>query len=138
MLMFDTDKNGTIGFDEFAGLWGYINHWKEIFRRYDKDNSNYIDRDELQTALSELGYNLPSHVLNLIEQKYGVTTAPTPIFSGRQPAGIPASGITFDRFVRACAAINQSTMVFRKLDTSGNGQISVDYNKFMTIVFSVP
>jgi hypothetical protein len=25
--IFDTDRSGTIGFDEFAGLWKYIKDW---------------------------------------------------------------------------------------------------------------
>jgi len=27
MSMFDTDRSGTIGFNEFAGLWRYIKDW---------------------------------------------------------------------------------------------------------------
>lgn len=28
MSIFDTDRSGTIGFNEFSGLWRYIKDWQ--------------------------------------------------------------------------------------------------------------
>jgi Ca2+-binding EF-hand superfamily protein len=53
--MFDRDRNGTIGFNEFQALWKYITDWQSTFRSYDRDNSGNIDRNELKTALSSFG-----------------------------------------------------------------------------------
>lgn len=71
MAMFDADCNGTIEFEEFSGLWDYIKEWQSIFKDFDKDDSNSIDRAELQTAFKELGYNITPSLIELIEKKYG-------------------------------------------------------------------
>ena len=48
--MFDTDGNGVIDFNEFAGLWQYVCDWQETFRSFDLDNSGTIDRNELKAG----------------------------------------------------------------------------------------
>lgn len=48
--IFDRDNNGTIGVHEFSQLWAYINQWKGVFDRYDKDRSGNIDAGELYTG----------------------------------------------------------------------------------------
>ena len=53
--MFDHDHSGTIGFQEFAGLWKYVTDWQNTFRTYDRDNSGTIDKQELKTALVQFG-----------------------------------------------------------------------------------
>ena len=30
MTLFDTDRSGTVGFQEFAGLWKYIKDWQGV------------------------------------------------------------------------------------------------------------
>lgn len=86
----DTDGNGTITFNgtipcypwpygygadcfvaEFAGLWKYISDWQGVFRHFDRDQSGSIDARELADALTSFGYRLPSHIIRLIERKYG-------------------------------------------------------------------
>ena len=53
--MFDHDHSGTIGFQEFSGLWKYVTDWQNTFRSYDRDNSGTIDKNELKTALTNFG-----------------------------------------------------------------------------------
>jgi hypothetical protein len=46
------------------------------------------------------------------------TAAPgVPGFGGRPSPAAQVSGITFDRFVRACVVIKQLTEAFQKIDT---------------------
>ena len=45
--MFDRDKSGTIGVQEFGDLFNYINQWKGIFEGIDKDRSGFIEFGEL-------------------------------------------------------------------------------------------
>jgi len=104
MGIFDTNRSGTVDFNEFAGLWKYIKDWQGVFRHFDTDRSGFIDGDELHHALSNFGYNLSPTVLNLIEQKY----ATPPNEHGE------LGGITFDRFVRACIVIKTATEGFQK------------------------
>ncbi|KAF4627363.1 hypothetical protein G7Y89_g10794 [Cudoniella acicularis] len=56
--MFDTDRSGTIGFDEFCGLWGFLAAWRGLFDRFDADRSGTIDLDEYTNALVAFGYRL--------------------------------------------------------------------------------
>lgn len=129
MNMFDVDRSGTIGFNEFEGLWKYITDWQRVFKHFDRDQSGTIDGHELAAALQSFGYNLSPGLMALVEQKY----APAP------PGGYgPKPGITFDRFVRACVMVRTLTEAFRQKDTDGDGLIYVNYEEFMTMVFSAP
>lgn len=49
--MFDTDRSGTIGFNEFCGLWGFLASWRSLFDRFDTDRSGNISYDEFTNAL---------------------------------------------------------------------------------------
>ncbi|KAI5122042.1 hypothetical protein M0805_006027 [Coniferiporia weirii] len=127
MGIFDTDRNGTIGFNEFAGLWKYVSDWQGVFRHFDIDQSGSIDGQELANALRSFGYNLTPEILMLIEQKYA--TPPTEY-------GSP-SGITFDRFVRACIVVKTLSESFQRMDTDRDGWIQVNYEQFMRVRFRV-
>jgi Ca2+-binding EF-hand superfamily protein len=48
--MFDADRSGTIGLQEFAGIFAYINQWQSIFSYYDKDRSGQMCVVCLSTA----------------------------------------------------------------------------------------
>ena len=67
----DTDRSGTIGFNEFSGLWKYIKDWQNVYRHFDRDRSGSIDTNELSEALRQFGYNLSPQLLRLVEAKYG-------------------------------------------------------------------
>lgn len=34
--LFDRDRSGTINFEEFKGVWRYINDWTGVFQAYDR------------------------------------------------------------------------------------------------------
>ncbi|KAI9059895.1 EF-hand [Trametes sanguinea] len=128
MSIFDTDRSGTIGFNEFAGLWKYIKDWQNVFRHFDRDQSGSIDNRELADALRQFGYNLSPQLLQLVERKYGTGAG----------VGPDANGITFDRFVRACVVIKQVTEAFQRLDTDRDGWVQINYDQFMHTVLSLP
>ncbi|KAF9001907.1 hypothetical protein BDQ17DRAFT_1357698 [Cyathus striatus] len=129
MSIFDTDHNGTISFTEFAGLWKYISDWQNVFRHFDRDRSGSIDGAELAQALQSFGYNLSPRLLSQIEQKYA--SEPTAGFAA-------SSGITFDRFVRACVAVKTLTESFQRADTDRDGWIQVNYEQYMSMVLGAP
>lgn len=128
MGIFDTNRSGTIDFNEFAGLWKYIKDWQGVFRHFDADKSGFIDGDELHRALANFGYNLTPTVLSLIEQKYAIP----PDEHGQ------LGGISFDRFVRACIVIKTVTELFTRNDNDGDGYIRVNYDQFLNMIFSLP
>ncbi|EJD05795.1 EF-hand [Fomitiporia mediterranea MF3/22] len=129
MGIFDTDRSGTIGFNEFAGLWKYISDWQGVFRHFDVDRSGSIDGHELANALRSFGYTLSPQILMLVEQKYA--KPPSTNYG-------PPPGITFDRFVRACIVVKTLTESFQRLDTDRDGWIQINYEQFMNIVLSAP
>ncbi|CAL1711684.1 unnamed protein product [Somion occarium] len=135
MTIFDTDRSGTIGFNEFAGLWKYIKDWQGVFKHFDRDQSGSIDGKELHEALKQFGYNLSPQLLTLVERKYDVEKATAPPVPG---AHAPPPGISFDRFVRACVVIKTLTESFQRLDTDRDGWVQINYDQFMHTVLSAP
>jgi len=129
MSIFDVDRSGTINYNEFAGLWKYIQDWQNVFRHFDRDQSGTIEGRELSEALRSFGYNLSPHLLRLVETKYA--SAPVSGYG-------PPPGITFDRFVRACVVVKTLTEAFQKADVSGSGYVQFSYEQFMSIVLSAP
>jgi len=127
ITMFDTDRNGTIGFSEFSGLWKYIKEWQGVFKHFDRDQSGSIDSNELAQALQQFGYNLSPHLIGLVQRKYG---------SAGGGRGLP--GISFDRFVRACVVIRQLSEAFKGLDTDRDGWVQINYDQFMETVLRLP
>ncbi|XP_064640858.1 programmed cell death protein 6-like isoform X4 [Lineus longissimus] len=119
--MFDRDRNGTIGFNEFQSLWKYITDWQNTFRSYDRDNSGNIDRNELKTALTSFGYRLSDRLYDVLIRKFDR--------SGR-------GCINFDDFIQCCVVIQTLTASFQAYDTNRNGWIQINYEQFLTLAFS--
>jgi len=130
MSIFDTDRSGTIGFNEFAGLWKYIKDWQNVYRHFDRDRSGSIDGQELKEALQQFGYQLSPQLLDLVQRKYANSV------SGAHH--MPPPGISFDRFVRACVVIKQLSEAFGRLDSDRDGWIQINYDQFMHTVLTLP
>ncbi|ODN77426.1 hypothetical protein L202_04605 [Cryptococcus amylolentus CBS 6039] len=132
MNIFDTDRSGSINFQEFEGLYRYIQDWHGIFRRFDTDASGLIDRAELHSALLGFGFSLPPEMVDKIEKRFG--PPPTPA-GGRKVEG---DGISFDRFLMACVTVKHYSEGFRAVDVRNEGRVSMDYNKFMEMILDAP
>jgi Ca2+-binding EF-hand superfamily protein len=129
MNMFDSDRTGTIRFNEFTRLWQYIVEWQGVFKRFDRDHSGTIEKRELADAMENFGYHLTPALLALVEHKYASTAT---------SAYGPPPGITFDRFVRACVTIKTLTEAFQRFDTHKDGWARFSYEDFMRIVLTAP
>ncbi|KAI0034894.1 EF-hand [Vararia minispora EC-137] len=138
MNMFDTDRSGTIGFNEFSGLWKYIKDWQGVFRHFDRDRSGSIDGGELADALRQFGYNLSPQLLMLLERKYGLKGSGPASGPSSFPGAGGSNGITFDRFVRACVVVKQITEAFARLDSDRDGWVQINYEQFMRTVLELP
>lgn len=130
MNIFDTDRSGTIGFNEFAGLYKYIEDWQGVFRHYDQDRSGTIEERELFDALNGFGYNLSPYIVRMILHKY----SSTPVTG----YGMPSPSITFDRFVRACVVVKDLTDSFRAADRDNDGWIQINYDQYMSMFLKSP
>jgi len=120
--MFDRDGSSTIDFQEFRALWKYVSDWEKCFRRFDLDGNGSIDKHELKTALSSFGYRLSDPFYELLIRKFDRTGRGT---------------VAFDDFIQACVSIQTLTNAFRQYDRYQNGQITIGYEDFLTLVFSL-
>lgn len=136
MTIFDTDRSGTIHFNEFAGLWKYVKDWQNVFRHFDADKSGSIDGQELNSALKQFGYNLSPQLLHLLEAKYDIKGVAPAV--GHAHGRHTAPGVSFDRFVRCCVVVKQLTESFQRIDTDRDGWIQISYEQFMHTVLSAP
>ncbi|GAA5957518.1 hypothetical protein JCM3765_001166 [Sporobolomyces pararoseus] len=127
--LFDQDGSGTIGFQEFVGLWNYIKEWQSVFKNFDIDRSGTIEPIELSQALNTFGYNLSPQLIHLLQTKYNNQ----PHLHPRQGA---SRGITFDRFVRCCVTVRQLSESFKTVDQGRTGWINISYETFMTMIVS--
>ena len=117
--MFDKDQSGTIDFSEFCNLWTYIQQWKGVFDRYDRDRSGAIEMNELQTALSDMGYRVSPNFVQLLITRFDT---------------VARRSMKLDSFIQCCVMLRLLTDAFRMRDTNQNGVINVSYEDFMCMV----
>ena len=126
--MFDSDRTGTINFQEFGSLWKYVNDWQTTFRSYDKDNSGSIDKLELKTGSlyspSIIFPNLSHLYISLIPSIPPPPPPPPPPYHSPSPpifkslAALSSFGYRLsDRFY---------DVLIRKFDRSGRGNVAFD------------
>ncbi|RPA96176.1 EF-hand [Choiromyces venosus 120613-1] len=115
--MFDTDRSGTIGFNEFCGLWGFLAAWRSLFDRFDEDKSGNISIQEFSHALTAFGYRLSPQFVQLLFRSYDRR--------GQE-------AISFDLFVQSCISLKRMTEVFKKYDDDRDGYITLSFEEFLT------
>ncbi|MCJ1242915.1 hypothetical protein MMC30_000111 [Trapelia coarctata] len=115
--MFDSDRSGTIGFDEFCGLWGFLAAWRTLFDRFDEDRSGTICFDEYSNALLSFGYHLTPQFVDMLYRIYDKKGT---------------NSMSFDIFVQSCISLKRMTDVFKKYDTDRDGYITLSFEEFLT------
>lgn len=118
--MFDTDRSGTINFDEFCGLWGFLAAWRGLFDRFDTDRSGSISLREFEDALVAFGYRLSPQFVALLFGTYSKTHS-----RGRGDDYERERVLSFDLFVQACISLKRMTDVFKKYDSDRDGYITL-------------
>ncbi|XP_061918612.1 sorcin-like isoform X2 [Entelurus aequoreus] len=118
--MLDRDMSGSMGFTEFRDLWQALNGWKSSFVSYDRDRSGTVEGNEMQQAITSMGYNMSPHAMNAIMRRYST--------NGRIP---------FDDFVCCFVRLRALTDHFRRRDTSHNGSASFQYDDFIQVTMSM-
>lgn len=125
--MFDTDRSGTINFDEFCGLWGFLAAWRNLFDRFDLDKSGNISYQEFSDALVAFGYRLSNGFVGLLFGTYAKKHS-----RGRGDDGEREKVLSFDLFVQACISLKRMTDVFKRFDTDRDGYITLSFEEFLT------
>ncbi|XP_044254424.1 programmed cell death protein 6 isoform X1 [Tribolium madens] len=120
--MFDRGNRGQVSFEDFGALWKYVTDWQNCFRSFDRDNSGNIDRNELKTALTTFGYRLSDGLVSTLVRKFD-----------RHGNGT----ILFDDFIQLCIILYTLTAAFRQHDTDQDGVITIHYEQFLSMVFSL-
>ncbi|EPS42920.1 hypothetical protein H072_3027 [Dactylellina haptotyla CBS 200.50] len=115
--MFDTDRDGTIGFNEFCGLWGFLAAWRALFDRFDTDGSGNISYQEYSNALAAFGYRLSPQFVTILFKSYDKRGE---------------NAISFDLFVQSCISLKRMTEVFKKYDEDRDGYITLSFEQFLT------
>lgn len=69
-----------------------------------------------------LGYRLSDRFYDLLIKKFDRTGRGT---------------VAFDDFIQACVSIHTLTNAFRQFDHAQNGQITIGYEEFLHLVFSL-
>ncbi|KAH6648517.1 hypothetical protein BKA67DRAFT_365721 [Truncatella angustata] len=114
--MFDSDRSGTIGFEEFCGLWSFLASWRTLFDRFDKDHSGNISLEEFTDALIAFRYRLSTRFVRLLFDTYD-----------KRNEGV----MSFDLFVQACISLKRMTDVFKKYDEDRDGYITLSFEDFL-------
>ena len=125
--MFDKDGNGTVGFDEFVGLWRFLAEWRRLFERFDEDQSGRISLQEFGKALVAFGYKLSQPFVGVLFTTFESRARGRPSLRGEQ-----YSGMGFDLFVQACITLKSMTDVFKRYDTDRDGYITLSFEEFLT------
>ncbi|ENN78774.1 hypothetical protein HUJ04_010159 [Dendroctonus ponderosae] len=120
--MFDRSNRGQISFEDFGALWKYVSDWQACFHSFDLDNSGNIDRQEFKLALHNFGYRISDTLINIMVKKFD-----------RYGNGT----ILFDDFIQACVVLHTLTSAFRMYDTDQDGIITIHYEQFLSMVFSL-
>ncbi|KAL2213979.1 EF-hand [Sarocladium strictum] len=115
--MFDADRSGTIGFDEFCGLWSFLASWRTLFDRFDVDRSGNISLSEFTDALIAFRYRLSPQFVELLFRTYD-----------KRGEGV----MSFDLFVQACISLKRMTDVFKKYDDDRDGYITLSFEDFLS------
>eukprot|EP00834_Sanchytrium_tribonematis_P003453 NODE_132_length_16614_cov_0.935392.p12 type:complete len:178 gc:universal NODE_132_length_16614_cov_0.935392:10395-10928(+) len=125
--MFDTDKSGTITFEEFRALWRYILDWQKCFQGFDRDRSGTIDANELRQALYTFGFNISPRLINILILKFDLKGKTSIIMEGN-------GSVQFSDFIQICVQVKNLTDSFRRFDSDNDGWINIDYETFLELV----
>ncbi|ORX89487.1 EF-hand [Basidiobolus meristosporus CBS 931.73] len=127
--MFDKDDTGTIELNEFFGLWQYVSDWQKCFVNFDVNRNNFIELNELQTALRTFGYNLTLPSIQSIVRKFLKHDV-------KSPNQTQASQVNFETFLKTCITVKMLTDSFKQFDGDLDGQVTLSYEQYLQLITS--
>jgi len=113
--MFDNDKTGQIGMNEFGALFNFVTQWKAHFEAYDTSKAGTLGKPEFVQAITAMGYKFSDMFFENLLNK----------FSPREKR------VTMDNFIVASVQIKRLTDSFRSRDRQMVGQATLQYEDFV-------
>uniref|UniRef100_A0A2K5HLM4 Calpain 9 n=1 Tax=Colobus angolensis palliatus TaxID=336983 RepID=A0A2K5HLM4_COLAP len=119
--LMDTSGNGKLEFDEFKVFWDKLKQWINLFLRFDADKSGTISTYELRTALKATGFQLSSHLLQLMVLRYADEELQ----------------MDFDDFLNCLVRLENASRVFQALSTKNKEFIHLTINEFIYLTMNI-
>ncbi|XP_065130371.1 sorcin [Paramisgurnus dabryanus] len=118
--MLDKDMSCSMGFSEFKELWMVLSGWRQHFMSIDRDMSGTVDAQEMNQAVSSMGYRLSPQAMNCIIKRFS-----------------SHGKISFDDYVACCVKLRSLTDLFRKRDQAQQGMATFQYDDFIQCTMSI-
>ncbi|KAF6274444.1 calpain 9 [Rhinolophus ferrumequinum] len=118
--LMDTSGNGKLEFDEFKVFWDKLKTWIDLFRQFDVDKSGTMSSYELRSALKATGFQLSSHLLQLIVLRYADEELQ----------------LCFDDFLNCLVRLENASRVFQALSTKKEF-IHLNINEFISLTMNI-
>ncbi|KAG5869133.1 hypothetical protein JTB14_006711 [Gonioctena quinquepunctata] len=116
--IFDLDRNGGLDIKEFESLYYHIKLWINAFNSYDRDQSGFLDENELDYALKHLDINFTPEFIKFL------ITRSNP----------KANKISLDQYIVTCIQIQKFTDEFKSRDLDYSGNINIKYEDFLEMI----
>ncbi|XP_016051547.1 PREDICTED: calpain-9 isoform X2 [Miniopterus natalensis] len=119
--LMDTSGNGKLEFDEFKVFWDKLKMWTNLFIQFDADKSGTMSSYELRAALRAAGFQLSSHLLQLIVLRYADEELQ----------------LSFDDFLNCLVRLENASRVFQALSTKDEEFIHLNINEFINLTMNI-
>merc|ERR1712224_356273 len=121
--IYDHNKSGTIGFQEFGALWKCVTDWYASFCSYDTNRSKTINAVQMKGAVTAFcGFQVSDQMCQVLMTKFDRTAR---------------GELKFDDFVQMCITLQNLVGTFQQYDTNRTGVITLGVEQFITLIFSV-
>jgi len=120
--MYDIEKKGHVNKNQFVSLWGYLDQWRSVFNKHDKDKSGTVNKAELWDSLGEVGYRFSQPFFEHLYRTYD-----------RDKTG----AISFDEFIQLFCELHSLTEGFKKHDTERKGIAEFRYEDFLQAAYII-
>jgi len=116
MKMFDKQKDGKLTFDEFTALYQYLTSQEDLFKKkIDTKSAGAVDKNEVNQALQQYGFNLQSNQFNTIFSTFDESKS---------------GSLKLDEFIQLCLFLGNAKNIFTYLDSDRDGKITLSWDDF--------
>lgn len=119
--LMDTSGNGKMEFEEFRVFWDKLKYWMDLFLQFDVDKSGTMSSYELRTALKAAGFQLGSHLLQLIVLRYADENLQ----------------LDFNDYLNCLVRLENASRVFQCLSVKNKDFIHLNINEFINLTMNI-